>query len=139
VVAGAFAAIVVVALIYAFTLLRPVPRIDTDFGPEKLSFTTGTPPNEAFKVVEALPVSTKYKLGRVDLERARIIFQDSVTMSTYGFFYPVDVTPGAEGSTITVGVRSKYPLQFGPLAKRSRDKALQAMVDALKAKLAGTI
>ncbi|HEY4169380.1 MAG TPA: hypothetical protein VGM96_21505, partial [Reyranella sp.] len=98
-----------------------------------------TPPNEAFKVVEALPVSTKYKLGRVDLERARIIFQDSVTMSTYGFFYPVDVTPAAEGSTITVGVRSKYPLQFGPLAKRSRDKALQAMVDALKAKLAGTI
>jgi len=139
VVTGAVVAIVIVALIYAFTLLRPVPRIDTDFGPDKLSFTSQTPPGEAFKVVEALPVSSKYKLGRVDLQRGRIIFSEGMTMSSYGFFYPVDITPAAEGSTITVGVRSKYPFQFGPLAKSARDKARQAMVDALKAKLAGTI
>jgi hypothetical protein len=129
----------VVALIYAFTLLRPVPRIDTDFGADALSFSSKTPAGEAFKVVEALPVSSKYKLGRVDLQRGRIIFSESMSMSSYGFFYPVDITPAAEGSTISVGVRSKYPLQFGPLAKSARDKARQALIDALKAKLAGTI
>jgi hypothetical protein len=136
---GALVGLVIVAIMLVAVSLRPVPPIDADFGSVRQSFTTATPPDEAFRVVEALPVSARYKLGRADAERGRVILHDGVTMSSYGYFYPVDVAPAPGGSQVTVGIKSKYPIQFGPIVRRQQDKALAALVEALKAKLAGAI
>jgi hypothetical protein len=136
---GLVIALIVLAAIYGYSALRPVPAIDADFGPEKTTFSVATPPGEAVRVVEGLPVSSKYKLGRADTQRMRIILQDQATFTSYGYFYPVDIAPQGSGSLLTVGVKPKYPLQFGPVVKRQREKALADIAAALSAKLAGTI
>ena len=139
-VGGLLGALIVLAILYGYVSLRPVPPIDYDFGPDKLSFPVGTPPDEAFKVLEALPVSAKkYKLGRADATRRRVIFTDGLTMKSYGYFYPVDIAPDAAGSQITVGIKSKYPLQFGPIVKKQRQTQLAVVIADIKAKLAGVI
>src|SRR3954454_15630314 len=139
-VAGLITALVVLAILYGWVSLRPVPPIDADFGPYKSSFPVTTPPDEAFKVIEALPVSVpKYKLGRADAAKRRVIFTDGMTMRSYGYFYPVDIAPDAHGSQITVGIKNKYPLAFGPIVKKHRDTQLAVVISDLKAKLAGTI
>lgn len=139
-VGGLIGALIALAILYGYVLLRPVPPIDYDFGPDKESFPVATLPDEAFKVVEALPVSAKkYKLGRADATRRRVILTDGITMKSYGYFYPVDIAPDGAGSQITVGIKSKYPLQFGPIVKKQRQNQLAVVVADLKAKLAGTI
>lgn len=137
---GLIVAIVVLVIIYGYVLVRPVPPIDADFGPYKQAFLDATPPEEAYRVVEALPVSAgQYKLGRADATRRRVIFTDGMTTRSYGYFYPVDIAPAPGGSEITVGIKSKYPFQFGPYIKKQRDAQLAVIVADLKAKLAGTI
>ena len=137
---GLIVAIIVLAIIYGYVLLRPVPPIEADFGPYKQAFNDATPPDEAYKVIEALPVSApKYKLGRADAAKRRVIFTDGMTTRSYGYFYPVDIAPAPGGSEITVGIKSKYPFQFGPFIKKQRDDQLAVIVGDLKAKLAGTI
>ncbi len=137
---GLITALVVLAILYGWVLLRPVPAIDHDFGPDKQSFAVATPPDEAFKVVEALPVSApKYKLGRADASKRRVILTDGMTMRSYGYFYPVDIVADGAGSTVTVGIQSKYPLQFGPIVKKQRMTQLAVVIADVKAKLAGTI
>ena len=136
---GLVIALIVLAIIYGYVALRPVPPIDADFGPDKQSFVVATPPDEAFKVIEALPVSAKYKLGRADPARRRVILQDGLTMKSYGYYYPVDIAPAAAGSEVTVGIKSKYPFQFGPIVRKQREKQLAVAMDDIRAKLAGTI
>ncbi len=60
-------------------------------------------------------------------------------MNSYGYFYTVDIAPAETGSMVTVGIKSKYPFQFGPIVRRQREKARDALVEALKAKLAAEI
>jgi hypothetical protein len=136
---GLIIGLIVVAIISVFIAMRPAPPIDADLGPEKISFTTATPSDEAFKVAEGLPVSAGYKLARADAAKGRVMLSDGMTMNSYGYFYAVDVVPAAGGSTVTVNVKSRYPLQFGPIVRRQREAARQKLVDALKAKLAGAI
>ena len=137
---GLIVALIVLVIIYGYVALRPVPPIDADFGPYKTAFTQATPPDEAYKVVEALSVSApKYKLGRADAAKRRIIFSDGMSGRSYGYFYPVDIAPAPGGSEITVGIKSKYPFQFGPIVAKQRDAQLAVIVGDLKAKLAGTI
>ena len=136
---GLIVALVVLAIIYGYVALRPVPPIDADFGPEKSSFTTATPADQAFKVAEALPVSARYKLGRADAAKGRVMLSDGLGLASYGYFYTVDVAAAATGSTMTVGIKSKYPLQFGPIVRRQREKSRDALIEALKAKLAAAI
>jgi hypothetical protein len=136
---GVIVALLALAAIYAYSAFRPVPSIDADFGPDKTSFSVPMPPDEVYRVVEALPVSAHYKLGRADAQRRRVILQDSMSLSSYGYYYPVDIAPAGEGSQVTVGIKPKYPLQIGPIVRRQREKYLGVMVEAVKAKLAGSI
>jgi hypothetical protein len=42
---GLVIALVILAIIYGYVAMRPVPPIDADFGPDKQSFTVATPPD----------------------------------------------------------------------------------------------
>jgi hypothetical protein len=137
---GVITAFIVLVVIYGYVAFRPVPPIEADFGPEKLSFPVATPPDEAFKVIEALPASARqYKLGRADASKRRVILTSGMTNRSFGYFYPVDIAPAAAGSEITVGIKSKYPLQFGPIVRKQRQTQHALVIADIKAKLAGVI
>jgi hypothetical protein len=133
---GAITAVIVIAILYAYVLLKPVPPIETDFGPRKVSFSTAVPPDQVFRIVENVGPSDSYKLGRADSGRSRVILHDGLTWTSFGFFYPVDIAPGADGKTqVTVGIKSKYPLQFGPLVRAQQEKANQKIAEYLKSRI----
>jgi hypothetical protein len=137
-VTGAITAIIIVALIYGYVLLKPVPPIEADFGARKVSFTTAVPAADVFRIVENVGPSDSYKLGRADSGRGRVILHDGLTWTSFGFYYPVDIVPGSDGQTqVTVGIKSKYPLQFGPLVKLQQEKANQKIADYLRSRIEG--
>ena len=135
-VTGAITALIVVAIIYAYVLLRPVPAIGTDFGDRKVTFSTAVPAADVFRIVENVGPSDSFKLGRSDSGRGRVILQDGLSWTSFGFYYPVDIAPGANGQTqVTVGIKSKYPLQFGPLVKAQQEKANKKIADYINARI----
>jgi len=135
-VTGAITAVIVFIVIYAWAALRPIPPIDADFGSRTVSFTTAVPPDEAFRIVETVPPGAGYKLGRADASRRRVILHDGMTMTSFGFFYPVDIAAEADGRTqVTVGIKSKYPLQFGPIVRRQQERANARIADALRSRI----
>lgn len=135
-VTGAITAVVIVGLIYLYVMLKPVPPIHADFGPRKVSFLTPVPAADVFRIIENVGPSDSYKLGRADSGRGRVILHDGLTWTSFGFFYPVDIAPGPEGQTqVTVGIKSKYPLQFGPLVKAQQEKANRRIADYLRSRI----
>jgi hypothetical protein len=94
-VTGAITALILVAIIYGYVLLRPVPRIDADFGDRKVTFSTSRPAPEVFRIVETVGPSDSVKLGRSDAGRGRVILQDGLSWTSFGFYYPVDIAPVA--------------------------------------------
>jgi hypothetical protein len=101
-----------------------------------VSFSTAVAPAEVFRIVENVGPGDSFKLGRADSGRSRVILHDGLTWTSFGFYYPVDIAPGADGQTqVTVGIKSKYPLQFGPLVKAQQEKANRKMADYLKSRI----
>jgi hypothetical protein len=128
--------LIVVGIIYAYVVLRPVPAIDANFGDRKVTFSTSVPPADVFRIVENVGPSDSFKLGRSDSGRGRVILQDGLSWTSFGFYYPVDIAPGDNGQTqVTVGIKSKYPLQFGPLVKAQQEKANAKIADYLKSRI----
>lgn len=133
---GLITAVIVIATIYAFVVFRPVPPIDADFGPRKVSFLTPVPAADVFRIVENVGPGDSYKLGRSDSGRGRVILHDGLTWTSFGFFYPVDIAAGPDGQTqVTVGIKSKYPLQFGPLVRAQQEKANRKIADSIKSRI----
>ena len=135
-VTGAITAVIIVAIIYAYVLLKPVPPINADFGARKVSFSTTVPAADVFRIVENVGPSDSYKLGRADSGKSRVILHDGLTWTSFGFYYPVDIAPQPDGQTqVTVGIKSKYPMQFGPLVKAQQEKANRKMADYLQSRI----
>lgn len=133
---GIITVICILAIFYGWSVLRPTPPIDSDFGDRKISFSTVSPPDQVFQAVSNVLPGDRFKVGRADAAKGRVILEDGMTMSSYGFYYPVDIASAADGSTsVTVGVKSKFPLQFGPLVKRQQEKANQLMVELLRGRI----
>lgn len=130
------AVIAVVAAVFAWSAFRPVPPIEADFGERKISFVTPVPPDEAFKIVASVGLEHSYKLGGKDETRGRVLLHDGPSMTSWGYYYPVDITKGSDGQTrVTIGIKAKYPLQFGPLVRAQHEKANRKISDHLKARI----
>ena len=133
---GFIVALIVLGCIYGYTALRPVPPIGSDFGQVKSSFTIAVPADKAFATIAAPPpASVKYQVAASDPATQRVLLLDGMTMSSYGYYYPVDFGATGAGTMVTVGIKSKYPFQFGPFVARAQQKAHDAMIATLKAKI----
>ena len=135
---GLIVALIIVGGIYAYTSLRPVPPIGSNFGAVKTTFMTDVPPDRAQAIIAAAPVGAKYKVAASDEQMKRVLLQDGMSMQSYGYYYPVDFLPVNDATMVTVGIKSKYPLQIGPFVARAQQKALAAMAATLKAKIEAT-
>ena len=137
--AGLVVALIVIGAIYGFTALRPVPPIGSNFGTVKTTFMTNVPPDKAQEAVAAAPAAgARYQVAASDVQLKRVLLQDGMTMQSYGYYYPVDFLPVNDATMVTVGIKSKYPLQIGPFVARAQQKALAAMAATLKAKIETT-
>jgi len=133
---GAVVALIVVGAIYGYTALRPVPPIGSNFGTVKTTFITSLSPDKAQAAIAApLAAGANYRVAASDTAMHRVLLQDGMSMQSYGYYYPVDFQPVNDTTMVTVGIKSKYPLQLGPFVAKAQQKALDTMAQTLKAKL----
>ena len=65
-------------------------------------------------------------LEAADPARHRLVLTDKATMTTFGFFYPIHVTPSGRGSRVEIGIVSRGN-QWGPLVTRAHETFLNAV------------
>ena len=74
----------------------------------------------------------RIKVHDSDAARGVVVLATGVTGFSWGFFYPVFVTPSGSGSTIEIGIKSRI-FQAGPVVTNSHKAAVAEIEQALKA------
>jgi len=94
------------------------------------AFTAGLAPAAAIaKVSEAAP-AMGLKVALSDDKSDRLILEEGVSLSSYGFFVLISATGEADGSTITVGLMNKAP-QWGPVVTKKHRRLVEKVKGAL--------
>ncbi len=72
----------------------------------------------------------RVKVADIDPERGVILLSTPMTLFSWGFFYPLFITPSGAGSTIEVGIVSRT-LQWGPVVTNNHKACLTEIEQAL--------
>jgi hypothetical protein len=117
-------------------LMRPAPAIDMTFGGKRMSFTTRVTVADAYRAIANPGPGHKFSVARQSEGIRRVLLADGLSLSSWGFYYPVDLVAQPDGTTeVSLGIRSKA-LQWGPLVTRAQKKMLdqvQALVEGPRA------
>jgi hypothetical protein len=90
-------------------------------------------PASPAEVVAALRlIGPPYKVDDVDASSNMLVLSSPVSFFSWGFLYPVVITPRGSGSTIVIGCGSKV-FQMGPLVTRAHNNCVAAVQAALAA------
>lgn len=131
---GILVGVGVAAVIFFLMTLRPAPAIETPFGGKRVSFTTEVPADVAFRALAG--PGNGLTVARSSEPMKRVILGDKIGLTSWGFWYPVDISSHANGTTeVSVGIRSKA-VQWGPLVGRAQNKMLdrvRAVIDGAAA------
>lgn len=123
----------VIGLIYALILLRNAKKAKGDkylkaMPKRVISFSA---PQAPAAVIDALRGGVQGQPATLEIEDKsanRLVLTDKATLSSFGFFYPVQATAAPDGgSTVEIGIASRGN-QWGPLVT----KAHNIFVDAAK-------
>lgn len=92
-------------------------------------------PEESLASIICFALASGYKISNLDEMANRVVLEESISIWSYGFFFPVLVTKHPDGYTlIKVGIKSKF-IQYGPIVSRSHSRC----VNGIKASLAEQI
>ena len=95
----------------------------------KLRFTTETPPDKIMAALASGVPEAKATLMQTDEKTARLVLASPMSLATWGFWYPIHITPApGGGSQVDVGITSRG-FQWGPLVTKAH-KNFIAMVQA---------
>lgn len=115
------AVVVVMALIGS----RRKPHFDA---PPRRNQSVQSPlaPADALARVKALAGSNKLAFAAEDPAKGLVVLSDSMSLASFGNFYPVfaRATPG--GSELVVGIQPKTP-QYGPVVSSKLKKIVEAV------------
>ena len=85
-------------------------------------------PAEAFGAL--LRIGHPFKVDDADASSNILVLSSPVTFFSWGFLYPVFITPEGNGSRILIGIGSKL-FQMGPVVTNAHNKAVMAVEQAL--------
>jgi hypothetical protein len=96
----------------------------------RIDIESPLPPAEAIQRLQTNPLG-RYTLADADPARGVLVFKSSMTIFSWGFFFPVAVTPAAGGgSSVAIGIKSRA-LQWGPVVGNNHRDFAQAATKAL--------
>jgi len=79
------------------------------------------------RIRELSSMHPKYKLDDEDQQQHILVFSSNPSLFSWGFFYPVVVTPTAGGGCeVRVDIQSRF-IQFGPVVSHNRQKCADAI------------
>lgn len=86
---------------------------------------TGAPPQHVYGwVTQHCPPG--FSVADADPGRGMVLLESGMSATTWGFFYPVLVTPEPTGTRVELGIKSKA-IQYGPLVTRQHRKLADAL------------
>jgi energy-converting hydrogenase Eha subunit A len=72
------------------------------------SFETSVTPSAVLHAITTLARRSGYKIAFVDETKGSLVLSDSVSLTSFGFFYPVFATPQGGGQTLVeVGIKKQ--------------------------------
>ena len=79
------------------------------------SFVASMTPSAVIRAVITFAQRSGYKIEFLDETEGKIVLSDSVSLTSFGFFYPIFVTPqGGDQTLVEVGIKSRV-WQVGPV------------------------
>ena len=91
------------------------------------SFETTLRTDEVMKSIVNFAIRTGYRIENFDEKEGRIILSDGITLTSWGFFYPIFISKSDSGSTVVeVGVRGKASI-VGTIAFRCQERVLNGI------------
>jgi len=97
------------------------------------SFVTRMTPSAVMRAVITFAQRSGYRIEFLDETEGKIVLSDSVSLSSFGFFYPIFVTPqGGDQTLVEVGIKSRA-WQVGPIVARHHDRCFHGMKATLLA------
>lgn len=119
--------VAIVIIIAVFSIIAAMRRAPRKKPRHMMSFTTTITPQEALKAVIDFALQRGYEIDDFAETEGRIILSDSVSLTSWGFFYPIYVSKNGDGSTlIEVGIRGKAPIA-GTIAIRHQERCFNGL------------
>ncbi len=116
-----------IALVIAFVRKGKVTTIT--MGSTSRTLASNLTVLEAFDRLSAGVAS--FRVEDISKDMSAILLTNGPTLGTWGFFYPVVISPSADGgSLIQIGIRSRI-FQLGPLVTKWHRKCVAEIEDAL--------
>jgi hypothetical protein len=115
-----------IGFLVAFTRRGRVSSARFDYKAIKLH-SPGSPDTVFARVRELAGMHPKYKLDDEDPNQKILVFSSSPSLFSWGFFYPVVVTPDAGGgSQVQIDIQSRF-FQWGPVVSHNRQNCANAI------------
>lgn len=121
---GALSGLIVVVVFYVAGAVRKPPTPATMRQGRLLSFHTAMPPVQVIRAIGWFAQQNHYRIEQVDETHGWILLSQPLSLFSYGFFYPIQVTPSQYpgDAQVDIGIRSRA-YQYGPVVT-SRHKTL---------------
>ena len=95
------------------------------------TFTSMHNTQETLKAIVRFAQQAGYKIPAIDESKGQLVLEESPTLTTWGFFFPISVSRQIDNTAlIEVGIKSKA-IQVGPIVSRR----LENCVNGIKAML----
>jgi len=99
----------------------------------KETFTTETPPVEAFRAIMQFALQNGYRVDDLDEQKLCVILNERMTLTSYGSLYPIYVRENAGKTEVEVGVTSKLgKASIGPINNKLITRRLERMLNGIK-------
>ncbi|GAA1222955.1 hypothetical protein GCM10009676_00160 [Prauserella halophila] len=120
--AGVLIAVTVLAL---FAIKRKGSIATVPMTKRRQGVRTGAPPQQVYGwITQHCPDG--FSVVDTDPGRGLVLLDSRISAATWGFFYPVLVTPEHTGTRVEIGIKSKA-VQYGPLVTRQHRKLADAL------------
>lgn len=91
------------------------------------SFIVSNDASVNLKKIVKFALLAGYKIPAMDQDKGQLVLEESGSLTSWGFFFPVFVTSQPGGSArIEVGITSKL-VQYGPEVSRSHERCVNSM------------
>ena len=121
--------IIAVGIGYVIAFSRKGKVAGTSMTSRQQETTSPAPPAEVFAALRG--IRPPFKVDDADAASNILVLSSPVTFFSWGFIYPVFITPsGNGGSRILVGCGSKL-FQMGPIVTNAHNKCMAAITASL--------
>lgn len=122
--------VVAVGIGYTIAFLRKGKVAGVAMTSRQQAVSSPASPSEVFAALRL--IGPPFKVDDADAASHNLVLSSPVTLFSWGFLYPVFITPSGSGSKIVVGCGSKL-LQIGPVVTNAHNKCVAAIQAALTA------